>query len=108
MVRACSVEILRGRIASGFSPEKITLFGSRARGEAGLDSDVDLLVVLPVCEDRRAATIPMTKAVADLPVGKDIIVPPLRNWRLAVSSQARCFTRQFTHTEIIARARHRR
>src|SRR5215510_2505745 len=36
------------RIVKNFRPEKIILFGSHARGEAGPDSDVDLLVVMPV------------------------------------------------------------
>ena len=33
------------RIASALTPKAIILFGSRARGEARADSDVDLLVV---------------------------------------------------------------
>jgi predicted nucleotidyltransferase len=33
-------------IASRFAPEKIILFGSRARGVATPDSDVDLMVIL--------------------------------------------------------------
>jgi predicted nucleotidyltransferase len=35
------------RIVKQFHPEKIILFGSQARGDAGPDSDVDLLVVMP-------------------------------------------------------------
>jgi predicted nucleotidyltransferase len=29
-------------------PDKIILFGSQARGDAGADSDLDLLVILPL------------------------------------------------------------
>src|SRR5437870_6849684 len=36
------------RIVKKFKPEQVILFGSHARGEAGPDSDVDLLVVMPV------------------------------------------------------------
>ena len=51
------------RIVRKFHPEKIILFGSQARGDAGPDSDVDLLIVMPVAgskcdkrlEIRRAA-----------------------------------------------------
>ncbi|MGQ9919054.1 MAG: nucleotidyltransferase domain-containing protein, partial [Bryobacteraceae bacterium] len=32
------------RIVRQFHPERVILFGSHARGEAGPDSDVDLLV----------------------------------------------------------------
>ncbi len=34
------------RLAKGLQPERIYLFGSQARGEAGAGSDIDLLVVL--------------------------------------------------------------
>lgn len=37
---------IRDRIVAEFDPVEIILFGSCARGEAGADSDVDLLVVL--------------------------------------------------------------
>jgi len=39
-------EIVR-RIANAYHPQQIYLFGSKARGDAGPDSDYDLLVVVP-------------------------------------------------------------
>lgn len=39
-------EIVR-RLVAACQPESIYLFGSKARGEAGPDSDYDLLVVVP-------------------------------------------------------------
>ena len=39
-------ELVR-RLREAFQPERIYLFGSKARGEAGPDSDYDLLVVVP-------------------------------------------------------------
>jgi predicted nucleotidyltransferase len=39
-------EIVR-RLVEAYRPERIYLFGSRTRGEAGPDSDYDLLVVVP-------------------------------------------------------------
>jgi len=41
------------RIVAGFNPEKVILFGSYARGTAGTDSDVDLLVVMRVRGSKR-------------------------------------------------------
>lgn len=35
------------RLASVYQPERIYLFGSTARGDAGPDSDYDLLILLP-------------------------------------------------------------
>jgi uncharacterized protein len=36
-----------GRLLTAYEPDFIYLFGSRARGDAGPDSDYDLLVVVP-------------------------------------------------------------
>jgi len=41
------IQELADRIAREFKPDRIILFGSYARGTAGTDSDVDLLVILP-------------------------------------------------------------
>jgi predicted nucleotidyltransferase len=35
------------RLVEAYQPERIYLFGSEARGDAGPDSDFDLLVVVP-------------------------------------------------------------
>jgi predicted nucleotidyltransferase len=35
------------RLARGLHPERIYLFGSQARGQAGEGSDIDLLAVVP-------------------------------------------------------------
>jgi predicted nucleotidyltransferase len=40
------VEIVR-RLVAYYQPEKVYLFGSTARGQAGADSDYDILVVVP-------------------------------------------------------------
>jgi predicted nucleotidyltransferase len=37
---------LLNRVVNYFHPRRVVLFGSRARGEAGSDSDIDLLVIL--------------------------------------------------------------
>ena len=62
------------KIRQAGSPEKIILFGSRARGDDDSDSDIDLLVVeksgLP--RYRRAARY--RRAVAGMFSAKDIVV----------------------------------
>jgi uncharacterized protein len=69
----CLPEMTR-RIADRFSPSRIILFGSQARGEAGPLSDIDLLVVFDADGDRRERRVAIRTALADLIVDKDILV----------------------------------
>ena len=62
------------RIVREFRPEQVILFGSHARGDAGADSDVDLLVVLAQADDVRKVTVAIRRALTDIAVAKDIIV----------------------------------
>lgn len=43
-------EIVASLVAA-FAPEQIYLFGSQARGDAGEDSDYDLMVIVPHSDD---------------------------------------------------------
>lgn len=62
------------RIVSEFAPERIILFGSHARGDAGPDSDVDLLVVMPVEGSSREKAVEIGVALHDIRIPKDIVV----------------------------------
>ena len=39
------------RLAEVFQPDRINVFGSQARGTAGPDSDIDLLIVVPAAAE---------------------------------------------------------
>jgi predicted nucleotidyltransferase len=62
------------RLVSQFHPVKVILFGSRARGDAATESDVDLMVVLPVQGSKRRKAIEIGLALADIPLEVDIVV----------------------------------
>jgi len=62
------------RIVERFQPERIVLFGSHARGAAGPDSDVDLLVVMKVLGSKRKQAIEIDMALADMGLPKDVVV----------------------------------
>jgi predicted nucleotidyltransferase len=62
------------RLVEGFHPDKIILFGSQARGTADNRSDIDILVICPVKENRRALMLDMYDVLDNMKVAKDIII----------------------------------
>lgn len=62
------------RIAERFHPDKIILFGSQARGRSGPDSDVDLLVIMPVTGSKRQQAVQIDLALEGIPIPIDLIV----------------------------------
>ena len=74
MTPADCIKVMADRIARDYDPVKIILFGSHARGEAGPESDIDLLVVLPEVANKRQAAVAILRLLTDLPVPKDIVV----------------------------------
>jgi predicted nucleotidyltransferase len=71
------------RIVDRFHPDRVILFGSHARGTAGPDSDVDLLVVMPVAGSKREKQLEVRLALHEFKVSKDIIIttPEDFEWR---------------------------
>ena len=70
---ALIAEMVR-RIVAQWNPERIVLFGSHARGTAGPDSDVDLLVVMRVNGNRRDVRLGMRRMLSGMGLSKDIVV----------------------------------
>jgi predicted nucleotidyltransferase len=59
---------------NAIQPEKIVLFGSRARGDARPKSDMDLLVIAQSREPRYRRSPPLYSALSDIPIPMDIMV----------------------------------
>jgi predicted nucleotidyltransferase len=75
-------EIVR-RIVETAHPARIILFGSRARGEARPDSDIDLLVIADSTQPRYRRAGPLYGALSDILVPMDILVyspEEVREW----------------------------
>ncbi len=75
-------------IVEAADPERVILFGSRARGDAGTDTDIDLVVLKAESfgpgRDRGAEETRLWRALAEFHVPKDILVYSLdeaKRWR---------------------------
>ena len=66
-------EITR-RIVAVSDPQQIILFGSQARGDAGPDSDLDLLVIKDEVASPRAEAARIYRALAGLSTPVDVVV----------------------------------
>jgi predicted nucleotidyltransferase len=68
------LETIVKRLLAAGQPQKIILFGSQARGEAGHDSDYDLLVIENSSQPRYRRAVSYRRALKDLGTSKDIVV----------------------------------
>jgi len=69
------------RFAEAYQPERIYLFGSVARGDAGPDSDYDLLLVMPDdAAPERLRSRAAYRVSRDLAVARDVLVMTSREY----------------------------
>jgi len=68
------IEKMVQRLVARFNPVAIILFGSWARGEAGPDSDVDLLLVMDVVGSKRKIAVEAYRTLQAMGLAKDIVV----------------------------------
>jgi predicted nucleotidyltransferase len=76
-------EIVRCIVATA-RPEKVILFGSRARGDARLDSDLDLLIVAADPQPRSLRASALYGVLSDIMIPMDILVyrpEEIEEWR---------------------------
>lgn len=75
LAREAGLDEIVERLKRAYEPERIYLFGSRARGDDGPDSDYDFLVVIPddAPKDRRGSRLAY-QALRGTGVAADILV----------------------------------
>lgn len=72
--RSAALDDIVRRIVAQFSPEKVILFGSTAKGTDTPDSDLDLLVVINVEGSKRSLANDIDLALADRTIPLDLIL----------------------------------
>jgi predicted nucleotidyltransferase len=79
------IEALAAFIAERFRPERIVLFGSRAYGEPGPDSDVDLMVIMETPGRPVEQAVRIRQAIdLDPPFSLDLLVRTPEQIRLGL------------------------
>jgi predicted nucleotidyltransferase len=76
-----AVQLIAYRLFRDFGAEAVWLFGSQARGDAGPDSDMDFLAVVPFSSQSRYRRAVAARAVvSSVRVPKDIVVLTHDEW----------------------------
>lgn len=72
---------MAARLKSGILAERVWLFGSQARGNAGANSDIDLLAVIPHSTvSRYQRAVAARRELSDFNVPMDIVVLTHDEW----------------------------
>ncbi len=91
MTREQEIERIVRRIAEGYRPLKVILFGSSAYGEVTDDSDIDLLIVKETSDRFIDRWVAVRELLADstrrIPVEPIVITPNELHQRLARGDQ---------------------
>ena len=65
---------LTGLLVEAARPKRIIMFGSQARGEAGEDSDLDVMVVEEGVSDRAREMVRLNRLLRSLDIPVDLLV----------------------------------
>ena len=85
---------VRDRLVDALGPVRLVVFGSRARGGATQDSDIDLMVVADLPGSLAARAKAVYRHLLDLPASFDLVIytpeeyERLRTWRTSVAGIA--------------------
>ncbi len=97
------IEGIVKRIAQGYQPLKVILFGSHAWGEPTDDSDIDLLIIKDTSERFIDRWVAIRELIADpgrrIPVQPIVVTTGELNRRVAIGDQF--FQRIITHGKVL-------
>ena len=89
---AASLQTTARRLGEACAADQVILFGSRAKGEAGADSDVDLALILPDGSNARAKLNQAHRLLWPRAFPIDLIAIPTSVWRRKSTFLARQIT----------------
>ena len=85
-------------------PKRIIMFGSQARGDAGDDSDVDVMVVEDGVADRAGEMVRLNRLLRSLDIPVDLLVVSLEKFNYWCDTPGNVYFEAATEGEVLYEA----
>ena len=85
-------------------PKRIIMFGSQARGEAGEDSDIDVMVVEECVADRAGEMVRLNRLLRSLDIPVDLLVVSAEKFNYWCDTPGNVYFEAATEGEVLYEA----
>lgn len=98
------IKMMAEKIVEKFSPLQVVLFGSRARGDAEDESDIDLIVVFPEVENDFDLEVDIALELKGFGFAKDVLVTTPEDFELGSNCPCHVFNYASKDAKVIYEA----
>jgi len=99
-----TIQRLTELLVKAAKPNRIIMFGSQARGEAGEDSDFDVMVVEETVSDRVAEMVRLNRLLRSLDIPVDLLVVSAEKFNYWCDTPGNVYFEAATEGEVLYEA----
>jgi predicted nucleotidyltransferase len=99
-----TIKRLTELLVKAAKPNRITMFGSQARGEAGEDSDFDVMVVEDAVSDRVGEMVRLNRLLRSLDIPVDLLVVSAEKFNYWCDTPGNVYFEAATEGEVLYEA----
>ena len=99
-----AIRRLTGLLIEAARPKRIIMFGSQARGEAGEDSDLDVMVVEELVSDRAGEMVRLNRLLRSFDISVDLLVVSAEKFNYWCETPGNVYFEAATEGEVLYEA----
>ena len=99
-----AIRRLTGLLIEAARPKRIIMFGSQARGEAGEDSDLDVMVVEELVSDRAREMVRLNRLLRSFDIPVDLLVVSAEKFNYWCETPGNVYFEAATEGEVLYEA----
>ena len=99
-----AIRRLTGLLIEAAKPKRIIMFGSQARGEAGEDSDLDVMVVEELVSDRAGEMVRLNRLLRSFDIPVDLLVVSAEKFNYWCDTPGNVYFEAATEGEVLYEA----